>query len=110
MEESTTGQVHTPISGCEFMQEAATGHAQQEAIADLVQQQKLRVEDMLASITNDLSKAFIAAVEASKDDSAIDIAIQNWAYESITKIKQVTGLTKHSEDAKSQGSKSKTDL
>ena len=37
MEESTTGQVHTPISGCEFMQEAATGHAQQEAIADLVQ-------------------------------------------------------------------------
>ena len=110
MEEPTTGQVHTPISGHEFMQEAATGDAQQEAIADHVQQQKLRVEDMLASITNDLSKAFIAAMEASKDDSAIDIAIQTWAYESITKIKQVTGLTKHSEDAKSQGSESKTDL
>ncbi len=49
-------------------------------------------------------------MEASKDDSAIDIAIQTWAYESITKIKQVTGLTKHSEDAKSQESESKTDL
>ena len=37
MEEPTTGHVHIPISGHEFMQEAATGDAPQEAIADHVQ-------------------------------------------------------------------------
>jgi len=65
---------------------------------------------MLAHITNDLSKAFNSATETLKDKDAIEVALQAWAYEAIAKIKQVTSLTKHSEDEKSQESDPKTDL
>jgi len=65
---------------------------------------------MLAHITNDFSKAFNQATEASKDRDAIEVALQSWAYEAIAKIKQATNLTKHLEDEKSQESDPKTDL
>lgn len=64
--------------------------------------QRQKLEEMLAAITNDLSKAITTAMETSKNDplAEMEANIYTWACESIIKIKQVTGLTKHTEDAK----------